>query len=321
MNLDIEQHAADSHAVEVTRETRASPAPSTLKYAARVDGRRSTASRAGDRRSGSFESGRSDARRTEKDIDPNNPGPWAVNYHLNNLLVEVKRPRRPSSEGDGGERRFKISFAEVQRMRIRKLQCKLVRDVVRMRNLRHEVDGWDVTLEQYIKALQDYDYMESRSKLGRDPFVASGEYWIDNYVLNACISSEGHSPADDVQKVDALGRWECEGDEIVEQICGTRPGNLSKAWWNSFRKRATLAGLGGLFLVGPMWLMVLRNSLYTSLISTTAFVTGFGLIMAYLLEEGRDVLASTAAYAAVLVVFVGTSQAGGSATSSVATAS
>lgn len=53
--------------------------------------------------------------------------------------------------------------------------------------------------------------------------------------------------------------------------------------------------------------MMLQGGLYTSLISTTAFVSGFGILMTYFLGEGKDVLASTAAYAAALVVFVGTS--------------
>ena len=55
-----------------------------------------------------------------------------------------------------------------------------------------------------------------------------------------------------------------------------------------------------------MWLMVLWfNTLYTSLIATTLFVALFGLLMASVLEKPIDVMSSTAAYAAVLVVFVG----------------
>ena len=70
---------------------------------------------------------------------------------------------------------------------------------------------------------------------------------------------------------------------------------------------------GGVFLVGPMWLMVLQNELYTTLISTTGFVFGFGLVLSLVptfvdgAKVGLDtVMSATAAYAAVLVVFVGT---------------
>lgn len=51
--------------------------------------------------------------------------------------------------------------------------------------------------------------------------------------------------------------------------------------------------------------MALQVSPYVPLILMAAFVSGFGLIMAYFLEEDKDVLDGTAAYGAVLVVFVG----------------
>lgn len=63
--------------------------------------------------------------------------------------------------------------------------------------------------------------------------------------------------------------------------------------------------VGGIFLIAPMWLMALHNTLYTSLIATTVCVALFGLLMASVLEKPTDVMSSTAAYAAVLVVFVG----------------
>ncbi|KAI0893043.1 hypothetical protein F4806DRAFT_478021 [Annulohypoxylon nitens] len=54
-----------------------------------------------------------------------------------------------------------------------------------------------------------------------------------------------------------------------------------------------------------MWLMMLNDGLYTALISTTVFVAVFGALMAVVLDRHMDILSSTAAYAAVLVVFVG----------------
>ncbi|KAH8800459.1 hypothetical protein F5884DRAFT_686198 [Xylogone sp. PMI_703] len=176
-----------------------------------------------------------------------------------------------------------------------------------MRKEHREVDGWEQTLEQYIKALQDHDYMEKRSKSARDPFLATGEYNIDNYVLNCNIDDELVQMIETQQW--SLKRWE-EKNEKAEPICGTRGSNVSKMWQLGFRRRVAVAAMGGAFLLGPMWLMVLKKGLYISLISTTAFVTGFGLIMAYFLDQEKDVLASTAAYAAVLVVFIGTGTSG-----------
>jgi hypothetical protein len=77
----------------------------------------------------------------------------------------------------------------------------------------------------------------------------------------------------------------------------------------AFFKRLTIATFGAAFLIGPMWLMMLRTDLDTKLISTTVFVAVLGLLMAYFIEEHKNVfkLSSTAADATVLVVFVGLS--------------
>ncbi|KUJ17406.1 uncharacterized protein LY89DRAFT_684459 [Mollisia scopiformis] len=56
--------------------------------------------------------------------------------------------------------------------------------------------------------------------------------------------------------------------------------------------------------------MVLHKSLLTTLLTTSICVSAFGLALALFLEDPFDVLSGTAAYAAALVVFVGTSGAG-----------
>jgi hypothetical protein len=259
-------------------------------------------------------------------LNPNNPGHWAINYHLSNLVFELRRPKwHPIRRAVNAvtsflkgqkvdnytpmdtERRFRISFAEVQRMKVRKLQCRVVDDVVYMRAYGREPDGWEENLDKYVKALQDYDYMESRAQSNRDPFIATGEYAADEYVLSTYLPKELHQQ--DFKQVESVYDWEhkSKGDT---GICGTRDENLSKMWFVNLKRRAAIAAIGGMFLVGPMWLMVLRNDLYTQLASTTAFVAVFGLIMAIFLDKDDAVLGSTAAYAAVLVVFVGTSVGG-----------
>jgi hypothetical protein len=97
----------------------------------------------------------------------------------------------------------------------------------------------------------------------------------------------------------------CRGDEDNSPIGGTRNENNRKARFKSFHKRLLIAALGGFLLLGPMWLMVLHHTLYTALVSTTVCVAVFELSMCFYLDKETDVLSSTAAYAAVLVVFVG----------------
>lgn len=75
---------------------------------------------------------------------------------------------------------------------------------------------------------------------------------------------------------------------------------------------------GGLALVGPMLLMVLHKTLLTTLLTTSVSVVVFAFAVAVIsggvmpgtktVDLGpKDVLAATATYAAVLVVFVGAS--------------
>jgi hypothetical protein len=73
-----------------------------------------------------------------------------------------------------------------------------------------------------------------------------------------------------------------------------------------FSKRLGMAAIGGAFLIGPLLLMVLHKSLLTTLLATSMCVVKFGVLLAFCLDEPFDVLSGIAAYAAVLVVFVGT---------------
>lgn len=69
-----------------------------------------------------------------------------------------------------------------------------------------------------------------------------------------------------------------------------------------------MAMFGGVALIAPMLIMTLHPSRNTSLIATSLATFVFALILAVgaNISAGNDVLAATAAYAAVLVVFVGT---------------
>jgi len=72
--------------------------------------------------------------------------------------------------------------------------------------------------------------------------------------------------------------------------------------------RLAMAFFGGIALIGPMLIMVLQPSRNTCLITTSVATFLFATLLALGARDstGKDVLAATAAYAAVLVVFVGT---------------
>jgi hypothetical protein len=154
--------------------------------------------------------------------------------------------------------------------------------------------------------MQNYDYMSTVCKeQTRDPFLATGERWVDSIVLEAIMGryDEKYSQKKFRNHVAFIGPLEPINDPTP--ITGTRHVANARSQSRSLHGRFGMAAVGGAFLIAPMWLMVLHRTLYTALVSTTVFVIFFGIMMVFFLEKGLDVMTTTAAYAAVLVVFVG----------------
>ncbi|KAF5008830.1 hypothetical protein FDECE_4909 [Fusarium decemcellulare] len=84
---------------------------------------------------------------------------------------------------------------------------------------------------------------------------------------------------------------------------------LKKERQDAYLERLWMGAFGGIALIGPMILMTLRQDKNTSLITASVATAIFVLVLTVAGRGlgGKDVLAATAAYAAVLVVFVGTS--------------
>ncbi|CAK7229985.1 hypothetical protein SCUCBS95973_007420 [Sporothrix curviconia] len=93
--------------------------------------------------------------------------------------------------------------------------------------------------------------------------------------------------------------------DVIALLPGVKPYDNLGNLFGAYLGRVAVAFVGAAFLIGPMWLMMLRNTLYTGLIWTTVFVSVFGILSAYWVVDYTSVLSATAAYAAVLVVFVG----------------
>jgi hypothetical protein len=76
----------------------------------------------------------------------------------------------------------------------------------------------------------------------------------------------------------------------------------------AFYSRLIMALFGGLALIVPMLIMTLHRSKLTSLLTTSVFVLGLAVVLAWIMDtaDPKDIIGATAAYAAVLVVFVGT---------------
>jgi len=75
-----------------------------------------------------------------------------------------------------------------------------------------------------------------------------------------------------------------------------------------FLSRLSFALFGGLALIAPMLIMTLHQTKLTVFLTTSIFGVAVALVLALFMEgtQNKDIVAATAAYAAVLVVFIGT---------------
>ncbi|KAK4231609.1 hypothetical protein QBC38DRAFT_495624 [Podospora fimiseda] len=245
---------------------------------------------------------------------------WIIDVDLHNIITKIARPRsrlkqlkdllrsaETPTDALQGEQSYLINFAVLQRIYIGQLREKLIRQAIDLRFKARQPAGWTDTLKLYSKskaqALKDYDYMEQRHLLPDDPFYVSGERYNDRKLLQHLLGIRGEQIK---RKVVSKEIWE-ETSAYSSSAArhNTRPDNYRRSWIRGFWERIGVAIVSGAFLIAPMWLMVLRNTLYTGLISTTGFVTVFGLTTAAFLRSPTEVMSCTAAYAAVLVVFVG----------------
>ncbi|KAJ5907226.1 uncharacterized protein N7473_004142 [Penicillium subrubescens] len=249
---------------------------------------------------------------TNNDSDNSQKGPGKG--HTSKAVAEQSQLRLSSQLPQGvtgtihkqleeTEKSYRINFAELQRLRLRQLQHKLMQHAIDLRYDAMEPPEWAEDLRQYVQALQDYDYMGKHTLQTQDPFIVTGERYIDRLMLHVAMRDK-EDEADPLHWAKPIIKWE-SSVRHPRPISGTRDGNLRRDWIRGFRQRLGVAAVGGIFLIAPMWLVVLHGTLYTALVSTTVFVTIFGLLMAFFLDGLKDVLSSTAAYSAVLVVFVG----------------
>ncbi|KAK7751241.1 hypothetical protein SLS62_006786 [Diatrype stigma] len=230
-----------------------------------------------------------------------------VRSQPSNLEQETASPAAVAGAGV----HVKLNLAGLHRMRMRKLQMKLARVILHMRYGEEEPAGWERLLDEYIDAVRHHDFIRSCVDRGlQDPFVVLTQRRLDADVLQGLLREVPRHKRipDGLHGTSGAGHPVAFGKPLEKEpqaIGGTRYVMSQRAKFEAFRGRLAMALVGGAFLVGPMWLMVLRDDLYTSLVSTSAFVFAWGLVMAWRLDRPMNVLAVTAAYAAVLVVFVG----------------
>ncbi|KAF2236942.1 hypothetical protein EV356DRAFT_530455 [Viridothelium virens] len=240
-------------------------------------------------------------RLSPEDIIPEDPNEWLVRHHLKGLLRVYDVSRHPDAKESKGH--IAVSFAEMQRMRLRKLQIKLVYQAVEMYCTSKESEGWEQTLQQYIQATRDNDYVHDCARRLKDPFVVTSKRFVDADLIRSALRSIPEDRRD--ANLSKIGSLYPPLETSAEPIGGTRHAALRDKRVKTFLFQLGMAAIGGGFLLAPMWLMVLHSTQYTALITTSVCVILFGISMAWVLDQTMNVLSVTAAYAAVLVVFVG----------------
>ncbi|EAQ88825.1 predicted protein [Chaetomium globosum CBS 148.51] len=156
--------------------------------------------------------------------DAENQGKWAVEHHHAGLVHEIVGARKQSKQklkrllgitepAAPGQRIFRVSFAEMQRLKLQKLQVKLVDHAIDMFASKQQSPGWEEDPARYTQALKDYDYMLEARKLPQDYFYATKKRAVDRYVIRRLVG-DLDSLGDQTDKVAPVERWDDENMTI-----------------------------------------------------------------------------------------------------------
>ncbi|KAK0708059.1 hypothetical protein B0H67DRAFT_327235 [Lasiosphaeris hirsuta] len=211
---------------------------------------------------------------------------------------------------------YGIQLATLQRMVLGQLRSELaevVHDIYTGRSAKkYLMDDAKELITDYCNAVRDYDFMAERLQQSRDdeeddPFEIS-----THRLLDLCLMRDaGLVPEKDWEKLLARVKGEKKlykkRYNILPSVSRNDRGDVMTR--NLSLERLGMGLAGGAALIVPMLIMVLHKDLVTTLVTTSVatmlFAGGLALLGTKL--RGETVLASVAAYAAVLVVFVGTS--------------
>lgn len=171
-------------------------------------------------------------------------------------------------------------------------------------------------------AIRNYDMMvdlkEARRTIGEpDPFRITSQDRLGFILLKRVGLFENRGPAvaaasEERSRLNIKHKkaWD-KGLNILPEFSRTQRKMLNER--DKFIRRLSLGVLGGLAILVPMLIMALVNTLMMSLVVTCVATLLFAVVLSLPLYGGdldeQTVLGAVAAYAAILVVFVGTSLA------------
>ncbi|TVY83465.1 hypothetical protein LSUE1_G001242 [Lachnellula suecica] len=175
-------------------------------------------------------------------------------------------------------------------------------------------------LKSYANAVRDYEWWLGSTIQNLEPDAAGFPPTFPTYGRNFAIlecakhHSSSLSPAEKAVLASFSAScakihvaWSLPNLAYHRTICEEHKNASSQR--KSLIGRMLMATFSGLTLIIPMLIMVLDQARITTLVTTSAFTLAIGLALAWWMDEAHshDIIMATAGYAAVLVVFVGTS--------------
>ena len=143
----------------------------------------------------------------------------------------------------------------------------------------------------------------------KDPFVMQSSKCLEAAILREHLSGIRPTVVQNAQYNFDSSFAGPKHTENPEYVGGYRTKTNQETKLKAFSVRLAMAAIGWAFIVGSILVMVLHSSRIKALCTTSVYVLASGVSVARALEKPFDVLSATAAYAAVLVVFVGTTTA------------
>ncbi|KAI1737598.1 hypothetical protein F4680DRAFT_468121 [Xylaria scruposa] len=222
---------------------------------------------------------------------------------------EVKlRHQINSIDGDKVGRVAILSFRALQLYRIAKLQAALINEQNALAcqtqaESAENDERVDALIQRYADAVRNYETLTQAI-----PFNKNTKYEF-----------LGGNQGFEITTRENISKWyPLEKSEATVVPYGIGPLGFreldrkrleKRQLLTAFKLRFHMALIGGTALIVPVVLMVFHSNLYTQLVITSVATVIFATLVVFLGTDssGKDVLASTAAYTAVLVVFVGAS--------------
>ncbi|KAI6899168.1 hypothetical protein KC318_g9309 [Hortaea werneckii] len=160
------------------------------------------------------------------------------------------------------------------------------------------------TLHAYCNAVRDLDYMKAVAERGteQDLFIIRSSRALEREILKMASLIPDH--------VLPKGKLQPALDRKNRELAGDNSRRYAVKMDARKRRlrRFGMAGCGGLLVIVPVVHMAIVPGRLSSLVTTSAAMIVFAVLVTLGTDRGpNDVLATTAAYAAVLVVFVGLS--------------